>query len=506
MALGLTFTHGRTNGTTIESASIARVAGQFTAPYLSCPVRASGSHRVQLTIPPSGPTPTTGAVLIYCDPDNNHNAAGLDNPALLFTWRTDDNNRIIVLYDKASARFDARRESGGAGAAVTVASTFNAGDAKAVYCAWTATTLYLAVDGGAIASVGNTSIPALPATADVGSITGIADYFDAAYGAVALFSAPLSTAQWQALAGLRSSRPPLMCEQSGTLMRLLWYGAHSRVWTLASGGVCYDFANGSGANLERIINAGAAPVLNRAVETPTGDGATYIDTRLAARQLAITLRLIGSSLDNWWGTVRREIIGGMGIRREGAGVIMFAPASLIYEIDALFDGGLGMEDYEYALSGEVGPVFVCHDPAWRAAALNEAALSIAAGGWSISWTIPWTITVTEASTAVTLSGDLDSYPIVTFTAGAGGCRGPRIANTTTGEEFSLGGLEMAAGEVLTIDMAARTAVVGSTNVLGYRTAGSKAWALAPGANTVVASLEAGSATVTVQHATRFAGV
>lgn len=502
MTLGLAYTRGRTIGSTTESGNgITRVAGQF-AQALSCPIRGSVPHRVR--IPHEGMiTPTSGAAIIYLDPDNANGDGGQQSFGLVFDWRLNSTNRISLVYDKSGTQWTMSRFSGGAGASISTSDTFAAGAAIAVYLAWDATTTYVAVDGGTIASVSNSSIPSLTALVDIGSQDGstTSTFFNAAYGAVLLFAAPITAAQWQGLAALRSLRPPVFGEwaqPSG-----MWLGAHSQVWTLPSTGQWLDFLNTTNLNMEELADGGVAPVLHRQIETPLRDGATYVDSRLRPRRVGLTLSLQGTSVDSAF-DLRRQVTQALNPRR-GQGLISFAPYDNVYEITAMPSSLPFSSRFPQFVRGTAE--FLCTDPLWRKLARAESLASVPQGGWSITWSIPWTITESAVTQAVTNEGDVDAYPTIVVTAGSNGCTGPYVENITTGELFRLQGLVLAANEVVTINMDARTAVkADGTNVIGYRTDASRMWALVPGSNSVKFGADSGSATMRISHPTQLVGV
>lgn len=504
MVLGATYVRGRTNGSTTESASLTRVAGQFTTPFLSCPVRAASSQRVQITIG-TKVTATVGAVILFFDPDNAYNGAGQDASGVLFSWYTDANNLIEVIYNKASTRFELTRKASGTGTTLNLTSTFTAGAATALLIAWSATTIYAAVNGGAISSSADANIPTLPTTCDIGSRAG-ATSFDAAFGAVAFLSAVASLAQWQAIAALASSRPPCFGEAVGSLMTGLWYGAHSRVWSVETGATIIDLNDATnGLVLERIGGAGIAPVDHRVVQTPLRDGSAYVDSRLLPRTLVAQMLLSGASMATWY-ALRRTVIAAINPRRGAQGIVCFAPSTSVYEIDAIVSGGLGFEGSGPFVE-DVAIAFLCPDPTWRIAALTESQQTVPSAGLTIPLTIPLELSEAAITFSVTNSGDMDSYPTFVVTAGSAGCEGIQLENVTTGKLFKLDGLSLTVGQYVTVNMEDRTAVLSTgTNVFGYLTAASQMWPLTVGTNSVKVSVDTGAATLVESHSNRLVGV
>lgn len=512
-AVGLTYQRGRVAAPTTESASLARVAGQFTAPFLSAPVRGSGPGRVRLTVD-GMLTATSGAVVIFCDPDNANGGGGQQANGLLFCWRASAAERIELEYTKGSTVLTARRLTASAGATATASLTFAAGDPLAVLIAWDATTLYVAANGGIIATAGNTSIPVgLPTTLDIGSQDGATagTYFNAAYAAVLLFSAPLTATQWQTLAALRTARAPVLGEGGTDLLATgLWYGAHALVHELPASGAVIDLNDGAGGDIlllnPGLLGAGFPSINNRAVQTPLRDGSTYIDTLFNARRMTAPLLVRAVTQVSELAVRRRQIVDALN-PKYGQGIVQYAPleAGQVYEITAIVDGGV---EFREPL-GQVALLplcnWVCEDPYWRAGVQSTSSGVSALGGWAIPWSIPWSITANAVTLAAQNDGDVAVYPLITITAGGSGASGISLSNDTTGKTFTLSLLTLAAGETLSVDMDGRTAVVGSTNVLGMGRLGS-IWSLAVGLNSVTVSMSSGSGTITISWPTRLAGI
>ncbi len=181
----LTYTYDRVTEAVTFAGEPSLEVGQW-ANYLSRGIRdgATPAHRVQLTVG-TKLTPASGCVVLYLNPDNDNGGGGQDDFGRVFSWRTDDNNRLSLLYIKGSTQWNFEYHTGGGQDTAVVSDTFGFGDAKVVMCAWDATTIYVAVDGGTIVTFARTQPDAtLPASFDVGSVAGSVSYFEAAYGAV----------------------------------------------------------------------------------------------------------------------------------------------------------------------------------------------------------------------------------------------------------------------------------------------------------------------------------
>lgn len=506
MTVGMSYVRGRTTEETTESASLARVAGQFTSPFLSCPVRSASSQRVRLTVG-TKLTETAGAVAIFFDPDNANGDAGQAANGRLFSWRDDASNLIEVEYDKAAARFEARRLNGGSGGEVTASATFTAGAATMVYVAWTATTIQLAVNGGTLQSAANTDIPTLAATTfDVGSVDGSTNYLDAAYGAVQTFSAALTQAQVDVLAALRSTRPPVIGEgDAGDVVTGTWYGGHKLVWdTTASDGAVLDLNDGAERWVRELGGAGVGGITTVASETPLRDGAAYVESQLDVRKLSVMLSVYGASYADFW-SKRQELVAALNPAR-GEGLLMFAPDAQVYEIDAVLSAGLGYSDQRGRDGQGVPLVFDCHDPAWRVALINEATLNSVAAGLSVPVSVPVSIGLGGTSSALTNSGDLESFPEIHLSSMAAADT-PVLTNTTAGKSFGLTGTYTDPNTV-TVDMDDRTVVdENGASLMSARQSTAEMWSLAPGvASTITTSQSGGTYVARVRWWTRLAGV
>lgn len=508
MPQGLTYVRGRVEEDIVEFGTLTREAGQFTSPFLSCPVRSSGSHRVAIPVG-SKITATTGAVVIFCNPDNNYNAGGQQSFGRLFSWAPDANNDIIGYYHKSNAEFTLERKQGGSSSDAGAGKQFTAGEALAIYFAWDATKVYVAVNGGTIEEAANTLIPSsMSANAEIGSDGASAAYFDAAYGAVAIFDAPLTQEEWESFAALRAERPPCYGEIVDSQMSALWYGAHSLIWSLSATGAAIDLHHREvdrEVYVGEINGAGLAPLQHRRFATPLRHGTTDIDTFYRERKMSILMYTLSRTTFAHMWDLRRQVIAALN-PAYGEGVLTFAPASIVYEINTKVDEeGIPYSGGRGSFLQVIRLPMLSTDPFWRVAARVEADLDIEAGGLEIPLTIPLTIGVTEVGHSPSYDGDVDSYPIIEVTA-LEDSTGPYLENTTSGKVFFLPTLEMSNGQVLVVDMEERTALLDGESVFGYRGDSSRAWPIVPGANTLAFGLQAGSASVKVRYYRKLVGV
>lgn len=113
---------------------------------------------------------------------------------------------------------------------------------------------------------------------------------------------------------------------------------------------------------------------------------------------------------------------------------------------------------------------------------HTAALSrVAQGGYVTPYTLPVVWDSGSAPTVVSNDGDVITYPTITLNNAA---INPSVTNQATNETFKLT-LTMVDGDVLVIDMAARTAKLNGATVIGNKTTSSVWWGLQPGANGIV---------------------
>lgn len=89
--------------------------------------------------------------------------------------------------------------------------------------------------------------------------------------------------------------------------------------------------------------------------------------------------------------------------------------------------------------------------------------------WPIVWPLVWA--AGSVPTTVTNTGTVTIYPKFTLTDIM---TNPTITNLTSGQSFTLNGLITTAGDVVTIDMRARTVLLNGGSILSYRT-GTSSW-------------------------------
>lgn len=157
----------RVDGIQVEALAVA-------TPYIETNggTAARSASRARLTVADLGITATQGIIAFRWVPGwsaAQEPGAG-SSYIVLWDWKDDSNNRIILAYEESTNRYFFQRISGGVADTVYLAASPVAGTGATITCAWTSTTLYASLDGAAFSSTGCTHIPTLAATTmDVGS-------------------------------------------------------------------------------------------------------------------------------------------------------------------------------------------------------------------------------------------------------------------------------------------------------------------------------------------------
>lgn len=117
---------------------------------------------------------------------------------------------------------------------------------------------------------------------------------------------------------------------------------------------------------------------------------------------------------------------------------------------------------------------------------------VAQGGYVTPYILPVSWDSGSAPTVVTNNGDAITYPVITLNNAA---INPSITNQATNETFKLM-LTTVDGDVVVIDMNARTVTQNGTTVIGNKTAASIWWGLQPGTNGIVLNSDSAGDDVT----------
>ncbi len=281
-------------------------------------------------------------------------------------------------------------------------------------------------------------------------------------------------------------------------------GEATLIYTAADG-VTMALNDGVNVLAVNLGGLGVAPSSHQMEVVSLQDGERYQRTLLGPRFIALDLIV----LDTSWAaahTRRRTLIAALNPRK-GLGKLRWTPVDggASYDIDAIMAGGFGLPESQelgmFAVRDSLS--FHCPDPAWRSTTETTTNFGVAASGLAVPVDVPAELTDGSVTNAINNTGDLDTYPTVTF---PGPCLGPRIENLTTGKVCAFPALALLSGETLTIDAKAKTALVGAVNVLGSRRPSDEFWPLTPGNNSVKASTSSGASAAAVKHFVRYAGV
>lgn len=113
-------------------------------------------------------------------------------------------------------------------------------------------------------------------------------------------------------------------------------------------------------------------------------------------------------------------------------------------------------------------------------ALTANLPKLTSGGYTYPVVYPVVYAAGSSPTAVANSGEVTVYPTITLT---GSMTNPTVSNLTTGLSLGLT-MTTAPGDVVVIDMRAKTVLLNGGNVYGLLTAGSSFWGLQSGSNSI----------------------
>ena len=242
------------------------------------------------------------------------------------------------------------------------------------------------------------------------------------------------------------------------------------------------------------------------------DGTTLQTVRLSPRTLMVRFLLLAA--DRAGVEQKRRRIAAAFNPRNGAGTLVWTQ-----------EGGTQYALRCVALSGS--PTFLAGrisqgrswqevivdlqapDPCWFDAAATTLPLAGLTGGLAFPASFPASFAAMGSTMVVVNEGDI-AAPIRIEIPGP--CLNPVVENLTTGEQIALT-LDVLDGQTVLIDttygnlLCRLQASNGTqTNAMQYLTAESTFWRLQPGVNIVTYSAASGSATVTIEYASRYTGV
>lgn len=215
---------------------------------------------------------------------------------------------------------------------------------------------------------------------------------------------------------------------------------------------------------------------------PQQHGATYIDTFFRPRRCALTIMIAGCDAEEFQAK-HVELVRAMNPLEDGV-LRIIADDQTRYTLTCRPVTAITLQRHN-ARIGEALVQLVADDPFFYTAAETTPFNSVIDPGLLIPFIIPAVIagSTNQASFSVSNGGHVASFPTVTIN---GPCTNPDIINDTTAETLTVSEF-VAAGDTLTVDMGARTAIITSgggaeTNVLG--SVSGTWWDLEPGTNAI----------------------
>lgn len=259
--------------------------------------------------------------------------------------------------------------------------------------------------------------------------------------------------------------------------------AAALTWTDADSNAT-NLHDGTIFKLLDITGAGIPPLDNQSVRTPLQDGETYLRTLLDPRFVTLRLMVAGTSFEDFYAN-RRTLIVALNPKL-GEGTLKYKPNSggVQYGLDGYVERVRSSKRSDRVAIVDV--MIRAPDPTWYNVSQNVPNISVTPTQLAFPITFPIQFGPKFNSSVINNGGDVVSWPVILNDDG--GFTGPKFENTTTSKYINLPTLTVASGEVLTVDMKARTIKVDGTSVLSYLTSDSEFWTLALGNNTVKISL------------------
>lgn len=260
---------------------------------------------------------------------------------------------------------------------------------------------------------------------------------------------------------------------------------HDQVWTIVGpDGTTAVFNDGlSGLHLEEVTGWDSPAIRVNLEDLPEEDGAAAGDFFYGARPWTMRGRVIAPTaaarnvtISNLRRTLR-ALRSDLTAKTQPSGLPAMQAAARIESLRLA--GGYAKE----FLIGLVSP-----DPRAYSQALHteDAQGAAAAAGAPFPWVFPITFGGSSGSTlslTATNAGDIEVAPLLRI---VGPAKNPQLRNGSTDQWLYVDGLELAAGQWLEVDMAARTAVRddGTSAYHLVRFPSSSWWTLRPGSNSV----------------------
>lgn len=208
--------------------------------------------------------------------------------------------------------------------------------------------------------------------------------------------------------------------------------------------------------LDQISGMGMPPVKNLKTVAPQQHGETFRGFRLKPRVInfpfvaKVTTEAALYTDHQTWLAAMKPFDTAAKFRRE------MADGSQ-YELDVRYHGGLQMDtkDRIGIAAEKYGVQLIAFDPVWRKLPLQNKTFTLTGLDLVLPFDLPQTLPsdLLNSTDTVTLLGTWRSYPVITLT---GPMTNPKVTNLTTNQkiEISVGGVVIALGETVTINLSA----------------------------------------------------
>lgn len=268
------------------------------------------------------------------------------------------------------------------------------------------------------------------------------------------------------------------------------------LWTNTTRDIRRALSARSGYTVERVSGLSLPDKDHLAARGPQQHGATYVDTFFRPRRFSLYITIAGCDAEEFQAK-HVELVRAMNPLDDGV-LRIIADDETRYTLTCRPVTAITLRRYNARIA-EALVQLVADDPFFYTAEEATQFTSEMTTGLQIPFLVGFTIVgggpegeviftrisspTNQASFTVNNGGHVESWPVVVIT---GPCTNPNIANDTIGETLTVSET-IAAGETLTVDMGARTAVIttfggGETNVLG--SVSGTWWALERGSNSI----------------------
>jgi Phage tail protein len=276
------------------------------------------------------------------------------------------------------------------------------------------------------------------------------------------------------------------------------------VWQNLTQSTRRAFSGRSGYTLTRYSGLSIPPKDHLSARGPRQHGGTYIATYFRPREFSLEVAVAGCDMEEL--QAKHRLLARSMNPLDDSQLLVIAQDESRYYLSC----HLATQLEWVVADGRVATILaqcIADDPLWYRTFLKTAVITTAAvGPLVIPFVIPSRIGGNLDDLTVTNEGQVFCYPILTF---AGVADDVRMYNVTTGEVLEIDE-PIAAGETLTVDMGARTAIISMVGVPDRNVVASAVgdwWALQLGANDLTfVSNNAAAMSGTVSWRERFLAV